>query len=138
MKPCSWSATYCCRRPRKTSSAFGQRRTRLHCKIVCEGANGPTTANAEDILRDKNVFVLPDILANAGGVTVSLLRMGAGPPGFLLERATGERRLEEIMVNAFRDVIGYREKHKVNTRLAAYMLALDRVAFALRVRGLYA
>jgi glutamate dehydrogenase (NAD(P)+) len=111
---------------------------KVNCKIVCEGANGPTTVNAEHILRDKNVFVLPDILANAGGVTVSYFEWVQDRQGFFWNEQLVNGRLEEIMVNAFRDVIRYREKYKVNTRLAAYMLALDRVAFALRVRGLYA
>jgi glutamate dehydrogenase (NAD(P)+) len=111
---------------------------RLRCKILCEGANGPTTAAADAILADKKIFVIPDILANAGGVTVSYFEWVQNRQGFFWNEQLVNGRLEEIMVNSFRDVTGYAEKHGVNNRIAAYMLALDRVAFAIKLRGIYA
>ncbi len=111
---------------------------RLRTKILCEGANGPTTAAADKILAEKKVFVIPDILANAGGVTVSYFEWVQDRQGFFWNEQLVNGRLEEIMVNSFRDVVGYGEKHKVHNRTAAYMLALDRVAFAIKLRGIYA
>ncbi|MEZ5399260.1 MAG: Glu/Leu/Phe/Val dehydrogenase [Bryobacteraceae bacterium] len=110
---------------------------KLNCKIVTEGANGPTTPAADVVLRDKGIFVLPDILANAGGVTVSYFEWVQDRQGFFWNEDLINTRLEEIMVNSFRDVVKYREKHTVNNRTAAYMLALDRVAFTIKLRGLY-
>ncbi len=110
----------------------------LRCRILCEGANGPTTAAADPILSEKGIFVIPDILANAGGVTVSYFEWVQDRQGFFWNEQLVNERLEEIMVNSFRDVVSYAEKHKVNNRTAAYMLALDRVAFALKLRGIYA
>lgn len=111
---------------------------KIKAKILCEGANGPTTAEADKILADRNVFVIPDILANAGGVTVSYFEWVQDRQGFFWNEQLVNGRLEEIMVNSFRDVTGYGEKYSVNNRTAAYMLALDRVAFAIKLRGIYA
>jgi glutamate dehydrogenase (NAD(P)+) len=111
---------------------------RLRCKILVEGANGPTTHVADSILQDKKVFVIPDILANAGGVTVSYFEWVQDRQGFFWNEQLVNGRLEEIMVNSFRDVVGYADKHEVNNRIAAYMLALDRVQFAIKLRGIYA
>ena len=111
---------------------------RIKAKIICEGANGPTTSEADAILADKKIFVLPDILANAGGVTVSYFEWVQDRQGYFWNEQLVNGRLEEIMVNSFKDVVGYAEKHQVNNRLAAYMLAIDRVAFALQTRGIYA
>ncbi len=111
---------------------------RLRCKILCEGANGPTTAAADAILAEKGIFVIPDILANAGGVTVSYFEWVQDRQGYFWNEPLINSRLEEIMVNSFHDVVGYAATHRVNNRIAAYMLALDRVAFALKLRGLYA
>jgi glutamate dehydrogenase (NAD(P)+) len=111
---------------------------RIKAKIICEGANGPTTSEADAILAEKKVFVIPDILANAGGVTVSYFEWVQDRQGFFWNEQLVNGRLEEIMVNSFRDVVSYAEKHKVHNRLAAYMLAIDRVASALQTRGLYA
>jgi glutamate dehydrogenase (NAD(P)+) len=111
---------------------------KVRAKILCEGANGPTTAIADEILASNNVFVIPDILANAGGVTVSYFEWVQDRQGFFWNEQLVNGRLEEIMVNSFRDVVSYAEKHGVNNRIAAYMLALDRVAFAVKLRGIYA
>ena len=111
---------------------------RLRCKILCEGANGPTTPLADPILRDKKIFVIPDILANAGGVTVSYFEWVQDRQGFFWNEDLINTRLEEIMVASFDAVVSYAEKHGVNNRTAAYMLALDRVAFAIKLRGIYA
>jgi glutamate dehydrogenase (NAD(P)+) len=111
---------------------------RLRCRILCEGANGPTTPLADEILREKKIFVIPDILANAGGVTVSYFEWVQDRQGFFWNEDLVNSRLEEIMVASFDAVVGYAEKHGVNNRTAAYMLALDRVAFAIKLRGIYA
>ncbi len=111
---------------------------RLRCKILCEGANGPTTSVADEILSDKRIFVIPDILANAGGVTVSYFEWVQDRQGFFWNEALVIERLEEIMNASFDSVVAYAEKHGVNNRTAAYMLALDRVAFAIKLRGIYA
>jgi glutamate dehydrogenase (NAD(P)+) len=111
---------------------------RLRCRILCEGANGPTTALADAILAEQGVFVIPDILANAGGVTVSYFEWVQDRQGFFWNEDLINERLGEIMVNSFAAVTSYAEKHGAHNRTAAYMLALDRVAFAIKLRGLYA
>jgi len=111
---------------------------RVKCRILAEGANGPTTAAADDILADKRVFVIPDILCNAGGVTTSYFEWVQDRQGFFWKESVVNDQLEEIMVNAFHDVVRYAETHNVNNRIAAYMLAIDRVAYTIRQRGIYA
>jgi glutamate dehydrogenase (NAD(P)+) len=111
---------------------------RIRAKIICEGANGPTTSEADAILAEKKIFVMPDILANAGGVTVSYFEWVQDREGYFWNEQLVNGRLEEIMVNSFKDVVGFAEKHRVNNRVAAYMLAVDRVAFAVKLRGIYA
>jgi glutamate dehydrogenase (NAD(P)+) len=111
---------------------------RLRTKILCEGANGPTTHVADHVLAEKGIFVIPDILANAGGVTVSYFEWVQDRQGYFWNEQMVNDRLEEIMVNSFQDVVSYAEKHSVNNRTAAYMLALDRVAYAIKLRGIYA
>jgi glutamate dehydrogenase (NAD(P)+) len=112
--------------------------SRLQCRILCEGANGPTTHLADSILADKGIFVIPDILANAGGVTVSYFEWVQDRQGYFWNEQLVNERLQEIMVDSFQDVVAYAEKHSVHNRMAAYMLALDRVAFAIKLRGIYA
>jgi len=110
----------------------------VHAKILCEGANGPTTWQADAILDNKGVFTVPDILGNAGGVTVSYFEWVQDRQGFFWRESEVNERLMDIMVNAFDVVVKYAEKHKVNNRIAAYMVAIDRVAKALKMRGIYA
>jgi glutamate dehydrogenase (NAD(P)+) len=111
---------------------------RVKCKILAEGANGPTTAAADEILADKGVFVIPDILCNAGGVTTSYFEWVQDRQGYFWKESVVNEQLEHIMVNAFEDVVRYAETHNVNNRIAAYMLAIDRVAYTIRQRGIYA
>ena len=111
---------------------------RLRAKILCEGANGPTTAVADRILADRGVFVIPDILANAGGVTVSYFEWVQDRQGFFWNEQLVNERLEEIMAESFQSVVHYADTHAVNNRIAAYMLALDRVATTIKLRGIYA
>jgi glutamate dehydrogenase (NAD(P)+) len=111
---------------------------RIKCKILAEGANGPTTAAADDILESKGVFVIPDILANAGGVTCSYFEWVQDRMGYFWKEEMVNERLKDIMVASFNDVVKYAENHSVNNRIAAYMLAVDRVAYITRVRGIYA
>ena len=111
---------------------------RLRCRILCEGANGPTTPLADEVLAEKHVFVIPDILANAGGVTVSYFEWVQDRQGFFWNEQLVNQQLEEIMVESFGAVVQYAQTHNVNNRTAAYMLALDRVADAIKLRGIYA
>jgi len=111
---------------------------RLRCKVLCEGANGPVTPAADEILMDKGIFVIPDILANAGGVTVSYFEWVQDRQGLFWSEDTVNSKMEEIMVASFDSVVDYAEKHGVNNHTGAYMLALDRVAIAIKLRGIYA
>ena len=111
---------------------------RVKCKILAEGANGPTTAAADEILGEKKVFIIPDILCNAGGVTTSYFEWVQDRQGYFWKESVVNEQLEHIMITAFDDVVRYSETHNVNNRIAAYMLAIDRVAYTLRQRGIYA
>src|SRR5437867_9717664 len=111
---------------------------RVKCRILAEGANGPTTAAADEILAQKGVFVIPDILCNAGGVTTSYFEWVQDRQGYFWKESVVNEQLEELMVSAFNDVVRYAEMHGVNNRIAAYMLAIDRVAYTIKQRGIYA
>jgi len=115
-----------------------QNADRLKCKVLAEGANGPTTAGADEILHEKGIFVVPDILANAGGVTVSYFEWVQDRMGYFWREDVVNERLQDKMVASFNDLCRYAEAHKVDTRTAAYMLAIDRVAYDTRMRGIYA
>jgi glutamate dehydrogenase (NAD(P)+) len=125
--------------PAATESVVNSRNaSRIKARILVEGANSPTTAPADEILFDRGVFVIPDILANAGGVTVSYFEWVQDRQGYFWTESDVNEKLKQIQVAAFNDVVRYGEKHSVNNRIAAYMLAIDRVAFCLRLRGIYA
>ncbi|HVA57531.1 MAG: Glu/Leu/Phe/Val dehydrogenase [Gemmatimonadaceae bacterium] len=111
---------------------------KIRAKVICEGANGPTTAKADEILDEKGVFVIPDILANAGGVTVSYFEWVQDRGGYFWTEDVVNERLNDIMRNSFADVLRLSTTHKVNMRTAAYMLAISRVATVHRLRGVYA
>ncbi len=111
---------------------------KIRAKIVCEGANGPTTAAADSILEEKGVFVVPDILANAGGVTVSYFEWVQDRGGYFWAEDVVNDRLREIMTRSFSDVLTLAKQHKVSMRTAAYMLAISRVATVHKLRGIYA
>ena len=111
---------------------------RIKARIVVEGANGPTTAVADEILAEKRIFVVPDILANAGGVTASYFEWVQDRQGYFWKEAIVNEQLETILRDSFDDVVRYADAHNVNNRIAAYMLAIDRVAFTIKQRGIYA
>jgi len=115
-----------------------QNADRLKCKVLAEGANGPTTAAADEILHEKGIFVIPDILANAGGVTVSYFEWVQDRMGYFWREDVVNERLQDKMVASFNDLCRYADAHSVDTRTAAYMLAIDRVAYDTRMRGIYA
>ncbi len=111
---------------------------KIQARILVEGANGPTTPLADEMLAEKGVFVVPDILANAGGVTTSYFEWVQDRMGYFWTEAEVNERLDRIMKDSFEHVIQYAVAHGVNNRIAAYMLAIDRVAFTTKQRGMYA
>jgi len=111
---------------------------RIQARIIVEGANGPTTAVADEILAEKRIFIMPDILANAGGVTASYFEWVQDRQGYFWKEAVVNEQMESILRESFEDVVRYAEAHNVNNRIAAYMLAIDRVAITIRQRGIYA
>jgi glutamate dehydrogenase (NAD(P)+) len=112
--------------------------TQLQCRILAEGANGPTTPEADAILRQKDVFVIPDILANAGGVVVSYFEWVQDLQNFFWNEEEVHKKLRDILVKAFHQVLDMSRKHNVDMRLAALMIGIDRVTKAMLWRGLYA
>lgn len=115
-----------------------QNADKIKCKVLAEGANGPTTAAADQVLHEKGIFVIPDILANAGGVTVSYFEWVQDRMGYFWREDVVNERLQDKMVASFNDLCRYADAHSVDTRTAAYMLAVDRVAYDTRMRGIYA
>jgi glutamate dehydrogenase (NAD(P)+) len=111
---------------------------RVKARIVAEGANGPTTPDADKILQGKGVWVIPDILCNSGGVTVSYFEWVQNRMGFYWPESEVNHRLEQYMVSAFRAVLDVSVKHGVSLRVAAFMVAIERVVKVLQLRGVYA
>jgi glutamate dehydrogenase (NAD(P)+) len=111
--------------------------SRIRAKIVAEAANGPTTPGADEVLHKNGVFLIPDILANAGGVTVSYFEWVQSLQSFFWEEGQVNQHLEKVMTRAFREVLAIAGKYNVHMRTAAYILAVGRVAEATRIRGIY-
>ena len=109
----------------------------IKARIVAEGANGPTTPDADKILQEKGVFLIPDILANAGGVVVSYFEWVQDLQCFFWDAEEINRRLDRIMVRSFGEVLQASKTQGTDMRTAAYLLAISRVAEATRVRGIY-
>jgi len=111
---------------------------RVRARIIAEGANGPTTPDADKILEDKGVFLIPDILCNSGGVTVSYFEWVQNRMGFYWPEDEVNSRLEHTMVQAFQGVLAKSLEHRVNMRVAAFMVAIERVVKVIMLRGVYA
>jgi len=110
---------------------------RVQAKMVIEGANGPTTPEADRILEDKGIVVVPDILANAGGVLVSYFEWVQDLQSFFWEEGEVNERLERAMTRAFKEVAETMEQRRVSPRTAAYIIAVNRIATAIRMRGIF-
>lgn len=111
--------------------------TRIRAKFIVEGANGPTTRDADAILNERGIVTVPDILANAGGVVVSYLEWVQDLQSFFWDEAEVNRQLNSIMVRSFQEVWDFSSAQSVPLRLGAYMLAVNKVADALQVRGIW-
>ena len=115
-----------------------QNAARVRARIVAEGANGPTTPGADAMLAKQGTFVIPDILCNAGGVTVSYLEWVQNRIGYYWPEARVNEDLNRIMETAFDEVYATMQRRRVNMRIAAFMVAIHRVLEASEMRGLYA
>lgn len=111
--------------------------SKIQAKMIVEGANGPTSAKADDIINEKGIMVVPDILANAGGVTVSYFEWVQNRIGYKWTLDRINRRSDRVMKDAFNNVFTISQKHNVSLRLAAYILAIDKVSSSYKFRGGY-
>jgi glutamate dehydrogenase (NAD(P)+) len=111
--------------------------SKIQCRILAEGANGPTTPEADAILRERDIFVIPDILCNAGGVTVSYFEWVQDLQNYFWTETQINRRLKQVLIKAFREVYALAQRTQVDMRLAALMLGVGRIADGIRVRGLF-
>ncbi len=111
---------------------------KIQAKVIVEGANGPTTASADAILERRGIFVVPDILANAGGVTVSYFEWVQDRMGYFWDKEDVFQREERVLVEAFASIAQTARRFKTSARIAAYCVAMDRVAYCLKMRGIYA
>lgn len=111
--------------------------SKLKCRILVEGANAPTSPKADDILYDRGIFVVPDILANAGGLTVSCFEWVQNVQELLWSEKEVSERLEQIIKKAFYEVLKISIGKKVHLRTAAYIIGVGRVAKAMELRGIY-
>jgi len=115
----------------------GDNAASVKAKIIVEGANKPTTTEADNILNENGILIVPDILANAGGVVVSYFEWIQDLQAFFWSESEVNQRLEEVMAHAFHEVLEISQREKTDMRTAAYMLAIDRVASAMMIRGIY-
>jgi glutamate dehydrogenase (NAD(P)+) len=115
----------------------GENADKVRAKIVCEGANGPLTPTADEILEERDVLILPDILANAGGVVVSYFEWVQGLQEYFWKETEVNAKLNDIVTRAFNETWATRQEREVGTRVAAYGLAVQRVAHATTIRGIY-
>jgi glutamate dehydrogenase (NAD(P)+) len=112
--------------------------TRVQAKLIVEGANGPTTPDADHVFASRGIIVIPDIVANAGGVTVSYFEWAQDRAGYFWKESEVNERLAEILLTNFERVRDVARERRISLRTAAYVLAIDRVVKSLRIRGVYA
>jgi glutamate dehydrogenase (NAD(P)+) len=110
---------------------------KIQCRILAEGANGPTTPDADVILRQRDIFVIPDVLCNAGGVTVSYFEWVQDLQNYFWTETQINRRLRQVLIKAFREAYAGAERAQVDMRTAALMFGVGKVAQGERVRGLF-
>ena len=114
-----------------------QRAQRINTRVLIEGANGPTTPGADDVLAERGITVVPDVIANAGGVTVSYFEWVQDFSSFFWSEEEVTRRLEQILIGAFGRIWDIAQRKHLSLRTAAYIVACERVLDARRIRGLY-